>query len=112
MLPRRGLEGAEVRAQTPIEEIVVVVEVVQPLHWQHCDYKRGESTEGDSGNDPGAGAEADPIHAKLPQPRYPSLPAAKKNTFVFTNANINTNIQRRLQSQLLTWVDYDRTWVR
>ena len=55
------------------------VVVVQLLHWQHCDYKRGESTEGDSGNDPGAGAEADPIHAKLPQPRYPSLPAAKKS---------------------------------
>ena len=32
MLPRRGLEGAEVRAQTPIEEIVVAVIVVQPLH--------------------------------------------------------------------------------
>ena len=107
MLPRRGLEGAEVRAQTLIEEIVVLV--VQPLHWQHCDYKRGESTEGDSGNDPGAGAEADPIHAKLPQPRYPSLRAAKKNTCVFTNANTNTNIQ---QSQLLTWIDYDWTRVR
>ena len=52
--------------------------VVQLLHWQHCDYKRGESTEGDSGNDPGAGAEADPIHAKFSQPRYPSLPVAKK----------------------------------
>ena len=91
VLPRRGLEGAEVRAQTPIEEIVVVVVVVEPLHWQHCDYKRGESTEGDSGNDPGAGAEADPIHAKLPQPRYPSLPAAKK-TPLFLQMQIQTQI--------------------
>ena len=91
MLPRRGLEGAEVRAQTPIEGIVVVVVVVQLLHWQHCDYKRGESTEGDSGNDPGAGAEADPIHAKLPQPRYPSLPAAKK-TPLFLQMQIQTQI--------------------
>ena len=56
----------------------MVVVVLQLLHWQHCDYKRGGSTEGDSGNDPGAGAEADPIHAKFSQPRYPSLPVAKK----------------------------------
>ena len=61
----------------------MVVVVVQLLHWQHCDYKRGESTEGDSGNDPGAGAEADPIHAKLPQPRYSSLPAAKKHLCIY-----------------------------
>ena len=82
--------------------------MVQLLHWQHCDYKRGGSTEGDSGNDPGAGAEADPIHAKFSQPRYPSLPVAKK-TSVFLQMQIQTQIYNRDYRGSITWTWRSRT---